>query len=110
MTETRSNPDSREDVFCRFFDELEGATDREAVVRRYAGEHPHWASDFAQQAAVDLVFDQSPAPAALPGPKDLPDFRIIRELARGGMGVVFEAEQLSLRRRVAVKVRQGRLP
>jgi len=34
----------------------------------------------------------------------LEDFRIIREIGRGGMGVVFEAEQESLKRRVAVKV------
>ena len=34
----------------------------------------------------------------------LGDFRLIREIGRGGMGVVFEAEQESLRRRVAVKV------
>ena len=37
-------------------------------------------------------------------PERLGDFRIIREIGRGGMGVVFEAEQESLRRRVAVKV------
>ncbi len=36
--------------------------------------------------------------------KTLGDFHIVRELGRGGMGIVYEAEQLSLNRRVALKI------
>lgn len=42
--------------------------------------------------------------AGVPTSQPLGDFQLIREIGRGGMGVVYEATQLSLNRRVAVKV------
>ena len=42
-------------------------------------------------------------------PERLGDFRLVRRIGRGGMGMVYEAHQESLDRRVAIKILPPRL-
>src|SRR5438132_1516099 len=42
-------------------------------------------------------------------PESLGDFELIRAIGRGGMGIVYEARQVSLNRKVALKVLSGGL-
>ncbi len=70
----------------------------------------------AAYALLDDAFAQMEASVAIvggatttsnhcaPSPDRIGDYRIVREIARGGMGIVYEAEELSMRRRVALKV------
>jgi len=83
-------------------------------IEEYTARHPGLAEEIRDLFPTIAVTEQlksrqarsSGGRAALGAarPERLGDFRLIREIGRGGMGVVFEAEQESLRRRVAVKV------
>jgi serine/threonine-protein kinase len=85
-------------------------------LKEYTDRHPELAAEirdvFPAMALMENIAldDESlaagaPDQGAVPGPlQQLGDFRIIREVGHGGMGVVYEAEQVSLGRHVALKV------
>jgi hypothetical protein len=75
------------------------AVDREALLAA----HPQHAAALGRFFEVlDLI--ENPIGAGGPRPSRLGEFQILREIGRGGMGVVYEAEQASLKRRVALKL------
>src|SRR5437588_6341027 len=88
-------------------------------LREYIDRHPELAAEikevFPAMAMMEniAVADESLAApsqeagvksSAAPALQQLGDYRIIREIGHGGMGIVYEAEQVSLGRHVDLKV------
>jgi WD40 repeat protein/serine/threonine protein kinase len=80
-------------------------------VEDFARRYPEIADDILRVFPALVLVGESTAGSAAGSAaarqetlQQLGDFRIIRELGRGGMGSVFEAEQISMGRHVALKV------
>jgi serine/threonine protein kinase/WD40 repeat protein len=85
-------------------------------VADFAGRYPEYADELREILPALVLMEKAKSPedalpvqagaasSAPPPLRQLGDYQILREVGRGGMGVVYEAQQLSLGRHVAIKV------
>src|SRR5208282_6439245 len=88
-------------VLDQYLADLEAG--RAPAREKLLAEHPALASQL-EPCLSGIEFIHRAARPAADTPSRLGDFEIVREVGHGGMGVVYEAQQLSLKRKVALKV------
>src|SRR5262245_20759557 len=104
----------RDDLLDRLVDEFAGRFRRgeQPSLKDYTDRYPELAAEiralFPAMVQVEQVGEichaREQAETRTPPLSQVGDYRIIREIGHGGKGVVYEAEQISLGRRVALKV------
>jgi serine/threonine-protein kinase len=73
-------------------------------IEEVAAENPEWAGQLRGLFPALRELARFERESLGNGPRVFGDFRIVREIGRGGMGIVYEAEQVGMSRRVALKV------
>lgn len=95
-------PNRDEELLGELIRQLSQATNVESVLEEFCQRHPHLEAEARSYPKMQQVL-QAVHPTETPHPTQLGDFRIIRQMARGGMGVIYEAIQERLKRRVVLK-------
>src|SRR5437016_3796335 len=106
MSDSIRPADGSESILAQFVAELEERGT--IVINEFAQRYPALAGEFRSLAAMGKVMDRARPELEELLPEKLGEFRIVRPLARGGMGDIYEAYDERLRRRVAIKtIRHG---
>lgn len=93
------SPEDRSSYLAKNCEDPELRADVQALLDAYDA-----AGGFMSRPAAEQLDEIDTTNAEPTVPQQIDDFRLIREIGRGGMAVVYLAEELSLRRRVALKV------